>query len=81
MITKEDVNAFNITFKTTNEVYIFFTDWMRSYPNDIEIISEEILPNTDDLYNNDPIFKKMVKDYKKLKNDKLDYILKHNTNG
>lgn len=78
MINKEDVNAFNVTFKTTNEVYIFVTNWMRSYPDDIEIISEEILPDTNELYQNDPKFKQIVKDYKKMKNDKLDYILKHN---
>ena len=53
-------------------------NWMRSYPDDIEIISEEILPNTNNLYQKDPKFKQMVKDYKQMKNDKLDYILKHN---
>ena len=78
MPNKEDVNVFNVTFKTTNEVYIFVMNWMRSYPDDIEIISEEILPNTNELYQKDPKFKQMVKDYKQMKNDKLDYILKHN---
>ena len=78
MISKEDVNAFNVTFKTTNEVYVFVMNWMRSYPSDIEIISEEILPDTNELYQNDRTFQKMVKDFKKMKNDKLDYILKNN---
>ena len=78
MISKEDTNAFNITFKTSNEVYVFVMNWMRSYPSDIEIISEEILPDTNELYQNDRVFQKMVKDFKKMKNDKLDYILKNN---
>lgn len=78
MIKKEDVNVFNVTFKTTNEIYLFVMNWARSYPTDIEIISEETLQDTNELYKKDPIFQKMVKDYKKMKNDKLDYILKHN---
>tara|TARA_R110002051_G_C8532163_1_gene469774 strand:+ start:205 stop:444 length:240 start_codon:yes stop_codon:yes gene_type:complete len=78
MISKEDVNAFNVTFKTSNEVYVFVMNWMRSYPSDIEIISEEILPDTNELYQNDRVFQKMVKDFKKMKNDKLNYILKNN---
>ena len=74
----EDINTFNITIKTSNEIYSYIMGWFRGYSEDIEIISDELLPDTNDLYHNDHVFKKMVKDYKQMKNDKLDYILKHN---
>ena len=37
-----------------------------------------ILPDTDELYDTDPAFKKMVKQLKKDKQIKNDYINKHN---
>lgn len=75
---KEDVNTFSITFKTTNEAYIFMMDWINSYPNDIEIISDRILPDTKFLHDNDPVFRKLVSASKKANDAKLDYINKCN---
>ena len=70
------VNTFNVTFKTTNEVQIFMMRWLRAYPNDIQIISEELLPDTRNLILTDSVFKSMVKDKKDLK--LTEYIMKHN---
>ena len=72
------VNTFNVTFKTTNEVQIFMMRWLRAYPNDIQIISEELLPDTRNLILTDSVFKSMVKDKKDLKLTISEYIMKHN---
>jgi len=37
-----------------------------------------ILPDTNELYNNDPAFRKIESELKKLKKIKNDYINKHN---
>jgi hypothetical protein len=50
MDSLETVNTFNVTFKTTNEVQIFIMRWLRAHPDDIDIISEDILPDTQELY-------------------------------
>ena len=86
-MNKEDVNTFNITFKTTNQIYKYMMDWVNNYPNDIEIlitpqdikvISDSIIRDTDQLYNNDDTFKKLVKNLSKSKKIKDDYAMKNN---
>ena len=74
----EDVNTFNITFKTTNQVYQFMMDWVRSYPNDIDIISDSIIRDTNQLYKKDDMFKKLVSNVKKVNKIKDEYAMKHN---
>jgi hypothetical protein len=78
MDSLETVNTFNVTFKTTNEVQIFMMNWVRAHPNDIQIISEELLPDTRNLISKDPVFKKMIKNKKDLKLTVSEYIKKHN---
>ncbi|MCP4355973.1 MAG: hypothetical protein GY793_10165 [Proteobacteria bacterium] len=73
-----DIQTFSVTFKTTNEAYLYITNWLISYPKDIEVISDKILPDTQELYDNDPFFKKLVKISKDANDAKLDYINKHN---
>jgi hypothetical protein len=86
-MTKEDINTFNITFKTTNEIYKYMMDWVNNYPNDIEIvitpgdikvISDSIIRDTNQLYKKDDIFKKLVKNLSKAKKIKDDYAMKNN---
>ena len=74
----EDVNTFNITFKTTNQVYQFMMDWVRSYPNDIDVISDSIIRDTNQLYKKDEMFKKLVSNVKKANKIKDEYAMKHN---
>jgi hypothetical protein len=78
MDSLETVNTFNVTFKTTNEVQIFMMRWLRAHPDDIDIISEDVLPDTHELYLNDPTFKSMVKQKKDLQRKTWEYIMKHN---
>ena len=75
---KNDAITFNFTLKATNEVYDYMLNWIRSYPDDIEVISDKILADTQELYDNDATFKKLVKNSKDADRIKLDYINKHN---
>ena len=75
MINKDDIQTFSITFKTTNEGYLYILKWIEAHT---ELISDRILPDTQELYDTDPYFKKLVKASKDANNTKLDYILKHN---
>ena len=77
-MTKEDINTFNITFKTTNEAYLFITNWMGSYPEDINVISDTVLRDTDELYKQDEMFKKLVSNVKKASKIRDEYAMKHN---
>jgi hypothetical protein len=75
MINPKAVGTFNLTFKTTNEGFEYIRSWID---NHTEIISDSILPDTSELYKTDEVFKKMVKDIKKLQELKMDYIIKNN---
>ena len=75
-MNKEDIQTFSITFKTTNEASSYITRWMEAHG--VDIISDRVLPNTDEMYKNDPVFKKMLKEEKIRKRAKEDYIIKNN---
>ena len=74
-MNKKDIGTFNITFKTTNERYVGVLNWLSEVT---EVISESVVPDTKDLYENDTHFKKLVKAEKEARNNKLDYINKYN---
>jgi hypothetical protein len=74
MISKEDIGTFNITFKTTNEGYAYILNWLQSHT---EVISDKVIEDTKELYDNDMYFRSLVKMEKKARSNKLDYILKH----
>jgi len=74
-MNKEDINTFSITFKCTNERYAGILKWL-SYV--YEVVSDSVIPNTKELYENDSHFKKLVKAEKEARRNKLDYINKHN---
>lgn len=70
-----DENTFSITFKASNQAYQYILSWMNEYT---EVISDRVLPNTQELYDNDPYFRKLLKASKDADIAKLDYINKHN---
>ena len=74
-MNKKDIGTFNITFKTTNERYVGVLNWLSEVT---EVISESVVPDTKDLYENDTHFKKLVKAEKEARSNKLDYINKYN---
>lgn len=73
-MNKEDVNTFSITFKTTNEGYAYILSWMEAYT---ELISDRVLPNTQELYDTNEHFKALVKNVKKAQRERDDYINKN----
>lgn len=70
-----DINTFSITFKTTNEGYAYILSFIESHT---ELVSDKVLVDTQNMYDNDPVFKAKVKAIKKANDDKLDYINKNN---
>ena len=86
-MTKEDINTFSITFKTTNEIKDYMMDWVNNYPNDIKIIrkpedikliSDRLIRDTDEMYKQDDVFKKIIKNISKASKIRDDYAMKHN---
>ena len=75
VINKEDIGTFNITFKTTLEHY---NQILNVLNQNVDVISDSVVPDTKELYNNDDYFKKLVKAEKEARINKLNYINKHN---
>lgn len=66
----------NTTFKIKGKYLVSFEDELRSI-NDIVVIDYKTLTDTQELYNNDIAFKKLVKAESEAKKRKEDYIIKH----
>ena len=65
----------NITLEIEKEELNTLEDVLRNRYNVIDL---SILPDTKELYNNDPIFKKLVKAVRDAQRVKNDYINEHN---
>ena len=64
----------NLTIELTdNKEIMEFEHWIRYYVNIIDFV---ILPDTKELYANDSHFKKLTKDYYRMKQVRNDYINK-----
>lgn len=72
---KDDIGTFSITFKTTNEGYAYITSWMEEFT---DIVSNKVLPKTEGLYEEDELFRKLVKSVKSAQRERDNYINKHN---
>lgn len=65
------------TVNVTLKVYEHNIIGLESYLNEhFEVISYKILPDTEELYENDPHFKKLVKEVKRVQRLRDDYIFK-----
>lgn len=65
----------NMTFKIRGKYLVTFENEMR---NTIDVIDYRVVPNTEHLYENDTTFQKLVKKEKQARNEKQEYINKHN---
>lgn len=74
-MNKEDVNTFSITFKTTNEAYSYILSWIEAHT---ELISDVVLPNTQELRDDNKHFKKLIDNVKKAKKERDLFIQKYN---
>jgi len=64
----------SITFTATDEYY----SWILSHiEHHAEKVSDNIILDTKEMYDNDKAFKALVKEEKRAKNAKYDYINKH----
>jgi len=75
MIKPDDEQTFNITFKTTNEGYSYILNWLKHHT---ELISDRVLPDTDDLYESNESFRAILKKIKKDKDIRDSIINKQN---
>ena len=64
----------NTTLKVNASKVIAFEDWLREVT---EVIDFRFVPDTTDLYDSDPLFRKLVKAEKEARTAKLDYINEH----
>lgn len=65
----------NITLKLKNHNLTEFENWLK---NRFKLISFNHLEDTDNMYEQDKNFKKVLKQYKDIKKLKDDYIIKNN---
>ena len=65
----------NTTFKVADENLIPFENQLRDV---VDVISFSVIPDTDNLYNNNEHFRKLIKDEKLARMAKMEYINNHN---
>ena len=65
------LETLNITLKAYDHNVIGLQSFLEEHFKDVVV---KVLPDTTDLYENDPHFKRLVKEEKKAKRLKLDYI-------
>ncbi len=70
------METINLTIKLPKEEVSYFEDWLRYHIEDV--VSFSILPDTDNMYNNDVYFKNIVKSVKKANRIKDKYINDNN---
>ena len=70
-----DETTVNITLKLKNHILVDFENWLKDNYN---LISFAHLQNTDNMYQDDKAFKKVLKQYKDIKKLKDEYIIKNN---
>lgn len=69
-----DEGTFSLTFKTDNAGYDHVKSWVNKH---MVLISAKTLPNTTDMINNDPVFKKLVKNVKVAQRARDEHINKN----
>ena len=65
----------NVTLKIDEHELVNFESWLRQQ---LEVVSLKIIPDTEQLYLNDPIFKKLVHNVKMCTKLRDEYINKVN---
>jgi len=69
------MKTINITLKIEDSELIRFDNWLREQ---LEVISLKVLPDTNELYEDDDTFKKLVKGVKTAQRIRDKYINEHN---
>lgn len=71
----EEKKTINITLKIESSQVTIFESWLNEQ---LEVINFKILPNTDELYENDKTFQKLVKKLKDAQKIRDKYINEKN---
>lgn len=71
----EEKKTVNITLKIEKSQIVTFENWLNQQ---LEVISFKILPDTDNLYENDKTFQKLVKKVKEAQKQRDVYINEKN---
>ena len=61
----------NTTFKIDSHEVVVFEDWIREM---YDVVDFRFIPDTTEMYENDPTFRKLVKLEREARSAKLDYI-------
>ena len=69
------MKTINVTLKINEHELTNFESWLREQ---LEVISFKVIPDTNELYESDTTFKKLVKACKDANDAKADYINNHN---
>ena len=69
------MKTINITLKIEDSELIRFDNWLREQ---LEVISIKVIPDTNELYEDDDTFKKLVKGVKTAQRIRDKYINEHN---
>ena len=75
MINPNEESTVNITLKVLNSNLVDFENLLRIGFN---VIDFSVIANTQNMYEQDPTFKKIVKEAKKIKDLRLQYINDNN---
>jgi len=75
MINPNEYTTVNLTVKVKNSELVKFENEVNEKHN---LISFSHLQNTDKMYQEDKVFKKVLKQYKDIKRLKDDYVIKNN---
>ena len=75
MINPNEYTTVNLTVKVKNSELVTFENEVNEKH---KLISFSHLQNTDKMYQEDKVFKKVLKQYKDIKRLKDDYVIKNN---
>ena len=75
MINPNDKSTINVTLKVVNHSVVDLENWLK---DNFDLIDFRVMPDTDAMYQDDKLFKNLVKQRKQLKDMILDYIMKNN---
>ena len=64
----------NTTFKLGAHGVIKFEEWLR---NTVDVVDFRFVPDTTELYEKDPMFRKLINAERTARTAKLDYINEH----
>lgn len=76
MINPKETSTINITLKVSNNLLVPLEEYLRA---NYKLIDYSVIVDTSKMYENDPTFKKIVQEARKIKDLRLKYINDNNS--